>query len=146
MYDASPNAAHASSGQRDPFEQFLLAEYNNIAQAHFNTRNSVASFFKNYLLIVSLPLPIIALIVGKPEIISSDTPIQNEVSNMFGTILPYIFVVVSIVGVLVMLYISNLHLVAYSTQIVHRFRGKASTDSAQLRPGVPGLVVQLVGA
>lgn len=42
-------------------EDFLLAEYNNIAQAHFKTMETISAFFKQYLLVVSLPLSVFAL-------------------------------------------------------------------------------------
>jgi len=86
------------------YENFLLAEYNNIAQAHFNTKNSISSFFKHYLLIVSLPLPIFALIFRK----TSDT--SGELLAMLTSVIPFLFIIISIIGILVMLYIINLDL------------------------------------
>src|SRR5688572_20011928 len=43
------------------FEEFLLAEYTNIAQAHFNTVDSVSNFVKHYLLIASAPIFLVVL-------------------------------------------------------------------------------------
>jgi uncharacterized HAD superfamily protein len=44
-----------------PFKEFLMAEYNNISQAHFNTVESLANFIKHYLLIASAPIFLIVL-------------------------------------------------------------------------------------
>jgi hypothetical protein len=47
--------------ERSAFEQFLLAEYEHIAKAHFATQEAISAFFKNYLAIVGLPLAAIPL-------------------------------------------------------------------------------------
>ena len=43
------------------YAQFLLADYQQVAKAYFNTTALISSFFRHYLLIVSLPAPLIAL-------------------------------------------------------------------------------------
>src|SRR3989442_14979012 len=48
------------------FNEFLKDEYNNIAQAHFDTSKSISEFFKGYIAIVSLPISG-AVIFLKPE-------------------------------------------------------------------------------
>lgn len=45
-------------------EDFLITEYNNVAQAHFNTIMAISNFFKHYLLIVSLPISTLLLILN----------------------------------------------------------------------------------
>lgn len=40
----------------DLYTSFLIAEYNNIAAAHFNCKNSILTFFKHYIWIMSIPL------------------------------------------------------------------------------------------
>lgn len=45
------------------FEDFLLAEYTNIVQAHFKSIETISSFFRYYLLIMSIPLTAAALII-----------------------------------------------------------------------------------
>ena len=78
-------------------EDFLLAEYNNIAQAHFKTMETISTFFKQYLLVVSLPLSVLA------------------VSEKAGINLPHLAglllgIVVSLVGLCVFGYMINLRL------------------------------------
>ena len=52
---------------RAKYEKFLLKEYDNIAQAHYNTVDTISTFFKHYLLIVSLPLPILGWALKSAE-------------------------------------------------------------------------------
>ena len=92
-----PDAADTS------YERFLLTEYNNIAQAHFNTVNMISTFFKHYLLIVSVPIPIFALIYrdwggGKGA----------QFLETFGLGIPIAGVLVALVGLCVMVYMANL--------------------------------------
>ena len=51
----------------DQFSKFMLEEYKNISSAHFNANNAVASFFKYYLVVISLPISIMVSIVAKKE-------------------------------------------------------------------------------
>jgi hypothetical protein len=85
------------------YERFLLTEYNNIAQAHFNTNSAIATFFKHYLLIVSLPISIALLIFGKESI-----DLSQKYVGFIIYIIPTVFIVIFFVGFLVMLYIINL--------------------------------------
>ncbi|MDB9823101.1 hypothetical protein OAC89_05305 [Deltaproteobacteria bacterium] len=95
----------------ESYESFLLAEYNNIAQAHFNTKNSISSFFKHYLLIVSLPLPILAIIYGKePNSPTNKSLVHDALYPLMIDLFPLLFLIISIVGILVMLYVINLDL------------------------------------
>ena len=43
------------------YERFVRTEYDSIAQAYFNTVNTISTFFKHYLLIVSLPISVLLL-------------------------------------------------------------------------------------
>lgn len=104
MKDGSKNSVPSDKSILHSYENFLLTEYNNIAQAHFNTKNSISSFFKHYLLIVSLPLPVFALLFRK----ASD--INYELVHMLRSVIPFLFITISIVGIFVMLYIINLDL------------------------------------
>jgi len=47
------------------FNDFLLKEYDNIAQAHFNTKQTLTAFFRYYLLIIALPAPFSAFILTR---------------------------------------------------------------------------------
>ena len=50
---------------KESYDKFLLKEYDNIAQAHFNTKNSLIQFFRYYLLIIALPLPLFVVLAGR---------------------------------------------------------------------------------
>ncbi len=53
------------------FDEFLISEYNNIAQAFFNTVNSISEFFKHYIVIVSLPISIAVIFLKPAELKAS---------------------------------------------------------------------------
>ena len=81
------------------YEKFLASEYDNIAGAHFNTANSISSFFKHYLLILSLPLPLLAAILSLSK------------TNPFSSVpfaLPFITTTIALTGLLVVGYVINL--------------------------------------
>lgn len=42
-------------------EAFMLEEYKNLSEAHYNTTESISNFFKHYLLIVSVPITLLSL-------------------------------------------------------------------------------------
>jgi hypothetical protein len=109
MINGTDRSKKPSEMQSGPYEDFLLTEYNNIAQAHFNTKNSISSFFKHYLLIVSLPIPILAVVFGKtPDTAASKSLTNSTEYSLLLNLIPCLFVIISIVGILVMLYIVNL--------------------------------------
>jgi len=93
---------------RKSFEEFLLKEYDNIAQAHFNTVETISTFFKHYLLIVSLPLPLVALILkpwGEESAAWASTALRE-----YGFLVPMATFAVACVGFCVMNYVVNLRL------------------------------------
>ena len=49
---------------RDNLGEYLRGEYQNIAQAHFRTMEAISSFFRYYLLIMSAPIPVLALFIS----------------------------------------------------------------------------------
>lgn len=89
--------------KRNPYEEFLITEYTNIAGAHFNTVNTIATFFKHYLLIISLPLPFLSILLNQAKN-SSNYSFLSAVQFS----VPLISLILSIVGVCVLIYISNL--------------------------------------
>jgi len=50
--------------EKSDFKEYLLSEYSNIAQAHFKTIDTISTFFRNYLVIVSIPISLIAVLVS----------------------------------------------------------------------------------
>jgi hypothetical protein len=87
------------------FEEFLLAEYNNIAQAHHISINTMTTFFKHYLLIMSLPISAIIVFFTLLAKGSPGVPLWLEFHP--GVILGG-SVLLCLIGLLIMLYIINL--------------------------------------
>lgn len=48
----------SSDKNNDQFSEFLLREYDNIANAFFNIKNSISLFFRYYILIASVPVTV----------------------------------------------------------------------------------------
>lgn len=46
------------------FEEFQQSEYQHIADAHFKAIESISSFFRYYLLVMALPVPVVAAVFG----------------------------------------------------------------------------------
>lgn len=60
-----------SKGELSSFDRFMLAEHEHIARAHFNTVQTLSDFFKHYLVIVSLPAPLVAVFLTVTELRTS---------------------------------------------------------------------------
>lgn len=88
---------------KSSFQEFLIAEYNNVAQAHFNTVNTISNFFRYYLLITSIPIPISAFLIQNVE------PDLSKLDNTpFYFFSGYISLVIFLVGICVIVYMMNL--------------------------------------
>jgi hypothetical protein len=46
------------------FNDYLLEEYKNIAEAHFKTIETITEFYKHYFTIVSIPISIFAIAIN----------------------------------------------------------------------------------
>jgi uncharacterized HAD superfamily protein/protein-S-isoprenylcysteine O-methyltransferase Ste14 len=110
MEPSNPNPISEEEKEKangDRFIDFLLGEYENIAQAHFKTIDSISEFFKNYLTILSIPIPVIVVIFNLDFI-------KNAALNglLFDRILLRIacllFFVISSVGLMVYFHVLNL--------------------------------------
>ena len=98
--------AQTKMSDESKFEKYLLSEYSNIAQAHFKSIETISTFFRYYLLIMSIPLSAIA-------IISRFSSYTQQTSNIFEEYkLPISAVLscISLVGFWVFCYITNLRL------------------------------------
>lgn len=99
------SSSEDSTGSKKAFEEFLIAEYNNIAHAHFNTVTSISEFFKHYLVIVSLPISV-AVIFVKPEELQKVGVFKFLHDH---PLLPAVFLtVVTVLGFCVLGYVINL--------------------------------------
>lgn len=88
------------------FKDFSLAEYNNIAQAHFKSIETISTFFRYYLLIMSIPLSAIAII---SRIGPSKTQLISVISQ-YKLPLSIVLFGISLIGFGVFCYIVNLRL------------------------------------
>jgi len=55
---SSANSASRRHEDTQAATQYLLEEYDNVAQAHFKTIDTLSTFFKHYLLIMSVPITV----------------------------------------------------------------------------------------
>ncbi|MEM3485041.1 MAG: hypothetical protein QXI12_05420 [Candidatus Methanomethyliaceae archaeon] len=90
--------------RKSNFANFLLAEYSNIAQAHFKTLETISTFFQHYLTIVSIPIALTVLLVnlGKEALV--------DIVPKLSLFLTIFFFIVSFVGLFVLWYIVSLRL------------------------------------
>ena len=88
------------------FEEYLKSEYSNIAQAHFTTIDTISAFFRYYLLIMSIPISLIAVLL---TVIPGGAELTTTLVK-FGPVLAVIFFAISFAGIGVMLYITSLRM------------------------------------
>ena len=88
------------------FEQYLLAEYEHIADAHFKMVDTISTFFKHYLVIMAIPISVLGLFLTGG--LTTDQPIKIVLS--LDPLLPGVFLAVAVAGLGVLLYIVNLRL------------------------------------
>lgn len=87
---------------------FLLSEYSNIAQAHFKSIEAISTFFRYYLLIMSIPLTAFGAILAS---VNKETmPIIEKILIKNLSLISMVFFGVALVGICVFLYIINLRL------------------------------------
>jgi len=91
--------------QGTDFKEYLLSEYSNIAQAHFKTIDTISTFFRNYLVIVSIPISLIAILVG----IFAGSEVFKTIM-LFRIPLSFLLLAVSLAGIGVLFYIANLRM------------------------------------
>lgn len=87
------------------FDEYLKEEYRHIAEAHFRTMEAISSFFRYYLLIMSLPVTLIAVLISLPQ---SDRIL--DVVNNFKPLFAGVFLIISLVGFCVLLYSISLRM------------------------------------
>lgn len=88
------------------FKDFLLSEYSNIAQAHFKSIETISTFFRYYLLIMSIPISAVAIFFQ----ISPDK--QKVLNIIFDYKLPISIVLFCIyaIGLGVFCFMTNLRM------------------------------------
>jgi uncharacterized HAD superfamily protein len=90
----------------DSFKNFMLSEYSNIAQAHFKSIETISTFFRYYLLIMTIPLSAIGIL---SQIGSHNDQLIKLIED-FKTPISIILFFISLIGLGVFCYIINLRL------------------------------------
>lgn len=80
--------------------EYLLDEYDHVAQAHFETISSISAFFKHYLVIMAVPITLTSALLSVTNL---DPRIVQPVAGG-------VLAVVAVVGLSVFLYIVSLRL------------------------------------
>ena len=95
---------HIRSGTKNSdFRRYLLAEYDNIAEAHFRTIEAISSFFRYYLIIMALPITLYSAIVGL-------SPEMGKFVYALAALASIISLIIAFVGLCVLFYIVNLRM------------------------------------
>jgi uncharacterized HAD superfamily protein len=88
------------------FADYQLKEYERIAEAHFKTADAISSFFRYYLVIMSLPATAAALLSWRAE----REPAFQVPSPLRELSPGLVLLVVASIGYCLMLYLSNLRM------------------------------------
>jgi uncharacterized HAD superfamily protein len=119
-----PGGAHevaaAAPEGTSTFVDFQKIEYQHIAEAHFKAIEAISFFFRYYLLVMSLPVSIVAVLLGL-AVHGSDFD-KTSVIALLGVASP-VLIVVGFVGFCMMMYIINIKMdmVLYS-RVVNSIR------------------------
>ena len=88
------------------FKDFMLSEYSNIAQAHFKSIETISTFFRYYLLIMSIPISAVAVFFQ----IARDKEQILIMVHQYKFPLFTVLICISFIGVGIFSYITNLRL------------------------------------
>lgn len=101
------------------FNEFQKVEYEHIAEAHFKSVEAISHFFRYYLLVMSLPLPILGVLIG---VTGRGSDFERTAVTLLGFASPF-FLAVGIVGFCMMVYIMNLKMdVVLYSRVVNSIR------------------------
>lgn len=92
-----------SNSKLQEFEQYLLKEYENIAEAHFKTIEAISSFFRYYLIIMALPFTLYSAIIGL-------SPQMGQFIYALAFLAALVSLIIALVGFFVLLYVVNLRM------------------------------------
>jgi hypothetical protein len=87
-------------------DDFLLTEYASITQAYFNTTTTIATFFKNYLVIVGLPITVLGYLLTQA---GKGGPVPS-IPDHLSPLVPGGACIISLLGLFVMVFVVNLRL------------------------------------
>jgi len=95
-----------SISNKQDFEAFLLSEYQNIAQAHFKSIETISTFFRYYLLIMSIPISAIAIL---SQVSSTKIGLSTIISK-YNIFISIVLFCISFIGLGIFSYVTNLRL------------------------------------
>lgn len=90
---------------QNKFDEYLLKEYEQIANAHFNTINTISSFFRYYAVLMAVPIPLGAAIL---PFILTNKEISPELKIYSNLIFGSIFLTLPLVGIFISRYLVSL--------------------------------------
>jgi hypothetical protein len=79
---------------------FLLSEYQNISQAHFKTNEMIATFFRYYVLVMTIPITVVVSAVSAGDYV--------EKSGHWSHLVGVLFLMIAVIGHFIGRYISGL--------------------------------------
>lgn len=88
------------------FDRYLLSEYEQIAEAHFRVNETVTAFFRYYLLIMSLPMSIIAVLIA----MESNGSFLVGFLEAYVPLVATVFLIIGCAGFGVLVYLINLRM------------------------------------
>lgn len=91
----------------EEFNKFQLAEYEFIAEAHFETIKQVTTFFRYYLIFLAAPAIILGVVDKDVESLEKFFLFQFPILSKFISLF---FIFISVIGLLLCLYIINLRM------------------------------------
>lgn len=93
-------------GHDETFNNYLLQEYACVAEAHFKTIETISTFFKHYLALMTIPIILIAYLLSTAEKNEKIIALIKDLKMPGGILL----IVIALAGFAVMLYMVNLRL------------------------------------
>src|SRR5262249_10334746 len=96
------------------------SEYDHIAEAHFKAIEAISFFFRYYLLVMSLPATLLAVLFAFAG--REATGFEKVAISLLGLASPF-FIVVGIVGFCMLMYITNMRMdVVLYSRVVNSIR------------------------
>ena len=90
----------------DKLGKFLMEEYSNVAQAHFKSIETISTFFRYYLLIMSIPISVVVVIFN----IGATEKSMTSLVESYKFPIAFVLFCISLIGLGVCCYIINLRL------------------------------------
>lgn len=101
------------------FEDFQKIEYEHIAEAHFKALEAIATFFRYYLVVMTLPVPVLAVLMHFDKADSATTP---SLQSVLGFVWLF-FMSIGAVGFCILMYIINMKMdVVLYSRVVNSIR------------------------